>query len=252
MMNRQRSEHDPKPLRRLRLERREAQARRNGYTGAWPPVRACVRSAADAEHLIARLESGEARATFLTAIGTRLVAFFEGLTPEHFRRLAITLLDIAQSPKTAHRSRVRAVRAIIKPLGQAITLLLRLEKAGQPSLQGHLESLLMAFIQELSTDDFAGLAALLVDLNGSAAKTTGDKLRGGEAVLATVTEAMRMLAELRAMQERRTPDNDVNDPEMRRRREEADAELAEMESDISQAEIQAGAEDERSRPAGDN
>jgi len=226
------------PLRRLRLERREAEARGDGWLGPWPPDKPQIESAPDCERYLTRLEGGEQWAGFLAALALNLVAFFEHLQPEHFRRFAAVLLDVAENPQASHRSRLRAVQAAIRPLRRAVTMLPKLEKAGDGSLQAHLESLLMAFVQKLSADDFGRLAALLVDLAGPAAKTASDKVRACEAALTTVTDAMAMLTELQALQERRTPDDDVNDPETRRRAEEAESELRQME-----AEIQAGIEE---------
>ena len=238
-MNRQEREHDPKSLRQRRIARREAIARSNGWSGPWPPDKPCIESAADCQNYLSRLEAGEQRAGFLTALGKNLVAFFEHLQPEHFRRFAAVLLKVAENPQASHRTRLRAVQAAIRPLQRTVMLLPRLEKAGERSLQAHLESLLLAFCRELSTDGFGRLARVLMDLSGPAAKEVSDKVRACEAALTTVTQAMGMLAALTTMQQHRA--EDMNDPEMRGRwMEEADRELAEME-----AEIQAGIEEGR-------
>lgn len=239
-MNHHVAEDNGKPLRRLRLERREAEARRNGWIGPWPPDKPSIDSAADCERYLCRLEAGEQRAGFLTALGSNLVAFFEHLEPEHFQRFAGPLLDVAQDPRASHRTRLRAVQAAIRPLRRAVTILPKLEKAGDDSLQAHLEALLMAFCRELSADDFGRLAALLADLAGPAAKTASDKVRACEAALTAVAEAMGMLSDLTAMQRRWQPDFDLNDPEVRRGMEAAARRMAEIE-----AEAEAEAEEAR-------
>jgi hypothetical protein len=159
------------------------------------------------------------------------VAFFEHLKPEHFQRFARVLLDVAQNPKASHRSRLRAVQAAIRPLRQAVTILPKLEKAGEPSLQAHLESLLIAFCRELSPDGFARLAAVLVELAGPAAKTTSDKLWACEVALTAVTDAMGMLSELRAMRRPQAPFWDMDDRKMRELKEQSAREIAEIRAE---------------------
>ena len=166
-----------------------------------------------------------------------MVAFFEHLTPEHFERFAEVLLDVAENPRASHRSRLRAVQAAIRPVRRAVAILPKLQKAGDGSLQTHLESLLMAFCQRLSAEHFGRLAGVLVELTGPAAKTTSDRVRACEAALTVVTDAMGMLSELKAMEARRAPSVDMNDPERRRRLERAARELAEMKA-RTQAELE--------------
>lgn len=226
-MSKREPKNNGKPLRRLRIERREAEARGNGWQGAWPPEKPKIDSAADCEHYLCRLEGGEQRAGFLAAIGTNLVAFFEHLKPEHFERFADVLLDVAENPNASHRSRLRAVQATIRPLRRAVALLPKLEPAGDGSLQKHLESLLGGFLRKLSAEDFGRLGRVLVELTGPAAKTTSDKVRACEAALTTVTEAMAMLAEVTKIERDLTVDPPQPDPELLKR---VRADLAEAKS----------------------
>lgn len=232
-MDQQRPKDEGQPLRRLRVERREAQARGNGWSGPWPPEKACIESAADCEHYLTRLESGEHRAGFLGAVGNGLVAFFQNLQPEHFRRFAAVLFNIAQDPTASHRTRLRAVQAAIRPLHRAMRVLPRLKDAGDQSLQTHLQTLLAAFCQELSADDFAALGTIMIELTGPAAKTASDKVRACTAALTLVTEALEMLVDLRSVARTLPPPGpDPNDPEVQRRREAIERELDEMEARI--------------------
>lgn len=228
-MYQQKPDDNGKPLRRLRIERREAEARGRGWTGSWPPEKPHIESAADCEHYLARLEEGELRAGFLAAVGSKLVAFFRELKPEHFRRFAAVLLEIAEDSGVAHRSRLRAVEAAIRPLRRAVTILPKLQKAGDGALQTHLESLLMAFCEALSAEHFGGLARVLVELTGPAARTTTDRLRAIEAALTAVTNAMAMLSELQVMQQQCPAEIDENHPAV----QEAERELREIEAEVA-------------------
>lgn len=240
-MDQQRLTPEGKPLRRLRIEKREAEARDSGWSGLWPPEKPCIESAADCERYLTRLESGEHRAGFLGAVGNGLVAFFENLETEHFRRFAAVLFEIAQDPTASHRTRLRAVQAAIRPLRRAVGILPRLGGAGDNSLQARLESLLAAFCEALSADDFAALGAVLVELTGPAAKTASDKVRACAGALTLVTEAMQMLLDLKsAARSRPLPGPDLDDPETQRRMDEVDRELAEMD-----AQFQADFDEER-------
>ena len=201
-MNNNGKNNGRRTTRQSRLDHREAQARVRGWKGTWPPERPEIDSPADVERYLARLEHGEARAGFLTALGDNLVVFFERLQPEDFERLAAVLLAVAEDRNAAHRSRLRAVQAAIAPLRRALTILPKLERADDDSLQGKLEELLLSFCRALGAESFNRLADVLVELTGPAAKTSSDKMRAAEAALKTVTDAMAMLTELRALQRR--------------------------------------------------
>ena len=223
--------HDRKPLRRIRVEKRETTARRNGFFGEWPPTKPRIESAADCAHYLARAEAGEHRAGFLAALGSNLVAFFQDLQPEHFRRFAVLLLDVAENPTASHRSRLRAVQAAIRPLHRAVAILPKLGKADDGALRRHLEGLLMAFCEELSADDFGRLAALLIELTGPKAKTPSDRVRACEAALTIVTDGMAMLAKLGAMARRWRNDDVRDNPEVQAAMARLRAVKAEVEAD---------------------
>lgn len=218
------------------LERREREARERGWVGPWPPQKPRIEEPADCESYLGRLESGEHRAGFLGTLATKLVDFYEGLDEEHFRRFARTLLDVARDPKAAHRSRLQAVQAAIKPAKRALLLLTRLEETGPRSLQAKLQRLLVAFFEEFG-DELAGLAGELADLAGPGARAPSNRVRATRMAVGLTLDTLEMLEQIQRLRPRQRPNPTPVDPEASAR---AQRRLAEMRAKIDAEEAANG------------
>ncbi len=181
---------------------------------------------------LARLEAGEQRVGFLTALARHLVTYYETLEPGHYARFAAVVIEVAENPDAFHRSRLRAVQAVPRVFQGATKLLARLASDGDDGRWNHLEQLLSAFCQQLPPESIARLAGVLRELAGPAAKSTSDVLRAIQASLKGAREALAMQAELQALQRHYQPAYDANDPQMRLRMEAAERELAQIDREI--------------------
>lgn len=222
----------------LALSRREATARSCGYTGVFPPERPRFDDAEDVKRVSAEILAGVHRAGFIAGVGRNLIAFFEELEPETFAQFARMVLDIAENPKSSHRTRLRAIQAAFRPLRKAIKMLPKLRGAGDSPLRAHLELLLASFCSELTPERFRRLAQVFKLLGGSAARTPSDRVRTAQAALDLVYEALEMLDELEPLRkefERRLAHwNETYSAQARVRRAEIRREMAEM---LSRSEI---------------
>jgi hypothetical protein len=226
-MNQQRIKPSGSPLRVVgAAERSEKLARQNGWVGRWPPKRTHIASAGDCETHLARLELGEARAGIVRALGIALVAFFDKLQPQDFQRFAKALLQVARDGSASDRTRLRATEAAIRPLHDALPILLRLKQCGDSSLQAHLERCLAAFCEEISAEGFGQLGEILVELAETGARTS-NKVRAVAAALRLLTSGLGMLLNLQRLAKNRplrAPERDR--PEIS---DKVTAELAEMD-----------------------
>lgn len=193
-----RGKSDEMPLRKLRLRRREEQARRHGYEGTWPPERAKINSPEDCRHYLDRVASGEERAGFLTSLSRCLMAYFNKLTTDDFERMGRIFLSVAENPKATVRTRIRAVESAIRACQRTLITMVRLRELDDSELLDKLVTLHGGFLRALGGEDgFERLAHVLAGLASEAAGGDLSKLRACEAMLRSLHGGFDMLNQLR-------------------------------------------------------
>lgn len=191
--------------------------------------------------ILRQVESGYQPASFLQALGVRCFAFFGRLQPEDFRRVARALVAAALNEQNASCTRVRAIESALMPLRKAATLIPMLMAARESALLLHLHKLLAAFFEEISANDFAGMADTLVQLSaGPIGHRPADalpKLQAIQSLLKHVLAFYDVILRAQALAQEeatRSPRIAPNDPrllEVKRELQDIEAEIAAEEQD---------------------
>ncbi len=178
-------------------QRAEALARRNGFSGEWPPRRVIITSVEDFAAACEVLQAGDSRAGLVKAVGCALIGIFGALRPADFRGFARSLLAIAHDRKNAPRTRLRAVEAAVRPLLDAVRLVDQLRQTDHGAgsmMSAHLKSLIVAFFDELGPSGYARFRDVLLELAQRSRGAT--RVRAVRLTVRITTDLARALGKL--------------------------------------------------------
>jgi hypothetical protein len=108
---------DSKPEQISRKEWAEQQARKNGYTGAWPPRAVPTPISVDQlREYNAKIELGDARTSLIAAAGRGVERFVLAISPADCAGFARTIKGVIDDPTNAARSRMIACKQLLRPV----------------------------------------------------------------------------------------------------------------------------------------
>lgn len=190
----------PKPKAGGRYD--EVVSRQRGHIIAFQRIRPRLESGSEVRYGLSVAERGRQRAGLLSALGQRLVAFFDQLDVEDFERAAHVFLQAAgDSRKNTPHTRCNAVRSALQVLYKSAELIRRAAKAHRSDILCDLQYKMDRYFAVLSADNFAVLGAHLSQMmkmepNKDYADEDGlVQLHIVKTFMKTVTDAMAALVQ---------------------------------------------------------
>lgn len=150
---------------------------------------------------LARIESGEHRTTLAVGLADRLILMFDQLDDKDITGIAAAFLTIAEDEQNSPRTRLRAIRATLKPIQDALKLIPDLQRAQQPKLVDKLKWFLQVFFTELDAGKFRRIGLALKD-SLAAAQRGRDRYKKIvllEDGMATINAGLAILAKFRSL-----------------------------------------------------
>jgi hypothetical protein len=172
-----------------------------------------------------KLQSGDHRASLVSATGARLSEFYNSLEDKHFADAARIIRSIALNDENTLRTKIRAVQAALSPIEKCTLMLPRLLRDGHNAAAEKLARRMTAYMNAWKPGDFAKFAKVLINSCKEADASDWDRIRAIDAMIGSSLEVLNIVLQLQQQVDAMKSHTDVIDKDLEIL---ADAEMDEM------------------------